>query len=109
MSKDILLDEKVLLQFDPFESEYDGEITTIRDKVVIARKSGNCFSCHEIIDSGEQIRSITTAFDGMIRTDRFCATCCQAMIDDENCDYEHGEKYEERLKIGRDKRMRIES
>lgn len=75
-----MFDEDDCLAADPFAGDFGqpGD-RTLRDKIVTARKPGECQDCGETIQPGQRIRSRTDFFDGMVKSFRWCAKCCEAM------------------------------
>lgn len=68
------------LAYDPYAGDFgDPGDKKLRDKIVKARKSGDCNICGEQIVPGTEIRSLTEVFDGELGTTRFCHECCKAM------------------------------
>lgn len=72
--------EEDVLAYDPFEGDFGspGDIT-LRDKIVKARKSGECHHCGHEIQPGYFARSMTAIFDGKLMSWRWCQACCEAM------------------------------
>jgi hypothetical protein len=89
------------LAYGPFEGDRDVDVTTLRDRIVTARKPNVCHECAEPIAPGDRIRSITETCDGEIGTFRFCVTCCKAMAASWEDD---GKAIEERYRLGYERR-----
>lgn len=68
------------LRVDPFEGDF-GEVgdRRLRDRIIIARKSGPCSCCGEVIAPGTEARSRTDVMGGEIATWRWCHACCVSM------------------------------
>lgn len=77
--------DRATLAYDPFSGD-DTDYKTLRDKMVIARKSGPCHICQETIQPRQRVRALAQVFDGTAATFRFCPVCCDAMAkaDDDN-------------------------
>lgn len=72
--------EADVLDYDPFASDFGSPgDRTLRDKIVTARKAGECHDCAQTIQPGERIRSRTDVADGEIMSFRWCQACCEAM------------------------------
>lgn len=72
--------EKFALQFDPFEGDFGTPGDRIlKDKIVTARKSGECFLCKGKIVPGTRVRTRTDISEGEIMYFRWCSDCCAAM------------------------------
>ena len=72
--------EDECLACDPFEGDFgDSGDRTLRDKIVIARKPGECHLCGAMIEPKEKVRSRSDIFDGEIMYFRWCNLCCKAM------------------------------
>ena len=73
-------DEAKVLNTFPFQDDFGcpGD-KTLRDKIVTARKGGECHDCGQQIRPGERIRTLTERFDGELGTYRWCSECCAAM------------------------------
>ncbi len=79
-------EQKDALAFDPFASDFGDQGDRIfRDAIVVARKPHECVDCLEPINPGEQYRSMTAKFDGVLSTRGWCIGCLKAfaMRDDE--------------------------
>ena len=70
-----------VLAFDPFEGDFGepGDVT-FRDAMVKARKAHQCSHCDGSIAVGELHRSRSDKADGELMSWRWCALCCDAML-----------------------------
>ena len=74
------LDEADVLACNPFEGDFGSpNDRTLRDKMVTARKAGECHLCGQQIQPGTRTRSMTAIFDGELASYRWCNACCAAM------------------------------
>lgn len=74
------MNEDDCLAYDPFSGDFGmPSDRSLRDKMVICRKPGNCHICGGDIIKGDRIRSRSDLFDGEIWYYRFCTKCCEAM------------------------------
>lgn len=76
----IPIDEREVLAFNPFDGDFGtpGD-RVLKDKLVTARKSGQCHMCAQEIQIGSRIRSRSDIFDGALMRYRWCEKCCLAM------------------------------
>lgn len=72
--------DDAVLACDPFEGDFGGPgDRTLSDKIVTARKAGECHDCAEQIIPGTRIRSRTDVYGGEMMSFRWCNACCEAM------------------------------
>jgi len=94
-------DEHMALAFDPFAGDFgDQGDKTLRDKIVTARKSGECTECQQPIHAGMRIRSRTDRMDETLMSYRWCQPCCEAMAISWKDD---GEAIEARFRLRKDR------
>ena len=69
------------LDYDPFEGDF-GEPgdNVFSDRLVLSRKTYECFHCSGVIAVGEKHRSRYEKRDGEMRSFRWCRKCCEAMV-----------------------------
>ena len=92
------LNEDDVLSYDPFQGDFgSSNDRTLKDKMVTARKAGECHMCAQFINPGDRIRSRSDIFDGEMMYFRWCPACCKAMADSWTDD---GFALEERTSIG---------
>lgn len=73
------------LDYDPFAGDFGYPDTVFfHDKIVKARKEHKCFHCGDQIKIGELYRSRAEKYEGEMRSWRWCAKCCEAMIKELN-------------------------
>lgn len=71
------------LKYDPFEGDFGAPgDRPLTDKIVTAKKQYACWHCKYPIAIGERHRSRSDISDGCFMSFRWCASCCQAMIDE---------------------------
>ena len=71
------------LDFDPFQGDFGNRgDRVLNDAMVKARKPHTCFHCNGPIAVGEMHRSRSDIADGEFMSFRWCAECCQAMVDE---------------------------
>lgn len=90
--------ESDCLLIDPFDGDYGGSCDgdgVLSDKLVTARKRGECHACAGPIVPGRRARRRTEVYDGSLKRFSWCEPCCRAMGD-----LEDPEKYERRIEIG---------
>lgn len=76
----MIFDEAKALAYDPFAGDIgDSSDRTLRDAIVTARRSGECFMCKGQVQPGTRVRSRTDVIDGRIMAARWCADCSAAM------------------------------
>ena len=76
------INEDDVLAYDPFQGDFgNSDDRTLKDKMVTARKGGECHMCAGNIVPGERIRSRSDIFDGQMMYFRWCNACCRAMAD----------------------------
>lgn len=69
------------LDFDPFEGDFgDQGDRSLADKMVIGRKAYTCNHCGQPIAVGERHRHKRGVYDGDFMQWRWCALCCDAMV-----------------------------
>lgn len=74
------MNEDDALAYDPFASDFGSPgDRTLRDKMVTARRTGECHNCAQTIQTGERTRSRTDVADGEMMSFRWCQACCEAM------------------------------
>jgi ribosomal protein L24E len=68
------------LSYDPFAGDF-GEVgdRVLKNKIVTARKGGECHICGQPIEPGTEIRVMSEISDGEMMSFRFCHLCCVAM------------------------------
>lgn len=84
---------------DPFEGDYGGSGDNdgvLSDKIVTARKGGECHTCAGPIVPGTRVRRRTEVYDGEFMRFGWCEPCCEAMANLDDPD-----TYEGRIEIGR--------
>lgn len=81
--------EEAALAADPFQGDFGNGEVVLRDKIVTARKEGECQTCPDGIRPGTRIRSLTERdpHEGLV-TYRFCNACCVAMAKDNDDEWE---------------------
>jgi hypothetical protein len=91
------MNEADVLAFDPFEGDFGmpGD-RTLKNKMVKARKAGECHLCGGQVKPGTRIRVMTEKFEGRIEYYRWCNECCKAMA---NIWHDDGKEYEKRSKL----------
>jgi hypothetical protein len=70
------------LACDPFAGDYGGASADDRilsDRIVTARKGGECQTCAGPVQPGTRIRTRTEVYDGDLMSFRWCTECCEAM------------------------------
>lgn len=76
------------LQYDPFEGDFgDQGDRVFSDALVNARKQHICSHCCGPIALGEQYRRRREKSDGEMRTWKWCAACCIAMVEEMRNEY----------------------
>ena len=69
------------LDYDPFEGDFGAPGDKVfSDRLVLSRKTYECFHCGGGIAFGEKHRSRYEKSDGEMRTFRWCGKCCEAMV-----------------------------
>lgn len=74
--------EAQCLADDPFAGDFGGAGDSDRilsDKMVTARKGGECHTCAEIAQPGTRNRVRTEVYDGELMSFRWCEPCCRLM------------------------------
>jgi wobble nucleotide-excising tRNase len=90
-------EEKDCLDCNPFEGDFGSQGDRIlTDKMVTARKGGECSLCAQEIKAKERIRTMSAVFDGEFTSYRWCNDCCAAMAKSWTDD---GEAWEERYRL----------
>lgn len=77
----VTFSENDCLAYDPFDGDFGmpGD-RILKDKIVLARKSGQCHICGQQIKPGEKIRSMAAVYtDDGFMSFRWCSECCAAM------------------------------
>lgn len=67
---------------DPFAGDYDGAGSgdrVLSDKIVTARKGGECNTCGQQAQPGTRVRSRAEVYDGDLMNFRWCAICTAIM------------------------------
>ena len=83
----------------PFEGDFGSpDDRILKDKMVTARKSGECHLCGQQIQPKERIRTMAAVFDGELMSYRWCNACCAAMA---KSLYDDGEAWEDRSALRR--------
>lgn len=83
----------------PFEGDFGSpDDRILKDKIVTARKDGECHLCNQQIQPRTRIRTMTAVFDGELMSFRWCTACCAAMA---KSLYDDGEAWEERAALAR--------
>jgi len=68
------------LAWNPFEGDFGSPgDRTLKDKIVTARKGGECHNCGCDIQPKERIRTQSAIIDGSLMSWRWCQLCCEAM------------------------------
>ena len=67
-----------VLACDLFAGDKEGVDLWLRDKIVTARKAGECRECGGPIEPGTLVRSMAFKDDGEIVSGRVCQDCCDA-------------------------------
>ena len=94
------------LDYDPFSDDFgDYGDKTLSNKMVIARKIHKCFNCMGDIQKGEKHRNMVDVIDGEIYSYRWCAKCCNAMMDDMMDKSGWGSRYYKRNNSGHKERI----
>lgn len=86
------------LAFDPFSGDFGGSgqgDRVLSDKIVTARKGGECHTCTQEIVSGERVRRMAEVYDNELMRFSWCEACCRAMAVDDD-----GDTYEKRVSSG---------
>ena len=74
------MNEADVLACTPFDGDFGSpNDRTLKDKMVTARKAGECHLCGQQIQPGTRTRSMTAIFDGELASYRWCNACCAAM------------------------------
>jgi len=81
-------EERGWLVFDPFQGDVS-DVDKLSDKIVTARKGGECSHCGGTIVPGTRVRRMAEKCDGELLTHSWCNDCCKAMIED--CEPEDAE------------------
>ena len=69
--------------YNPFEGDFgDGGDITFSDKMVKGRKEHQCGHCKGVIKIGETHRNLVGKFEGELMSMRWCAECCEAMVEE---------------------------
>lgn len=91
--------ERDCLSYDPFDGGKgdDGVERILFDRIVTARKSGDCCICFETIQPGERSRRQVAIVDGALGMWRICEACCAACAASWN---DAGEAISERTAMG---------
>ena len=72
--------ENDCLACGPFDGDFGSpDDRILKDKMVTARKGGECFLCEQEILPGERIRVMAAVFDCELMSYRWCNACCAAM------------------------------
>lgn len=90
--------EEVCMACDPFEGDFGGgggDDAILSDKIVTARKAGECHTCHGPIVPGTRVRRRAEVYDGDLMRFGWCEPCCEAMAADDP------DIYESRIAVGR--------
>lgn len=72
--------EKSILEVDPFKGDWDGDLRVFKDRIIIAKKTHECFMCGGKITKGSSYRYYFSKFDGDVMEHKWCKQCCIAMI-----------------------------
>lgn len=68
------------LAYNPFDGgKGDDQTRVLRDRIVTARKGGECCICLGNIISGMRVRVQVGVLDGRAKSFRMCEPCCNAM------------------------------
>lgn len=74
------MNEAAALQYDPFSADFGSPSDkTLSDKMVTARKGGECHHCGQSVQPGTRIRAMSAVIDGTLHSHRWCNACCEAM------------------------------
>lgn len=100
--------EALCLSCDPFEGDFGGggsDDGILSDKMVTARKSGDCHTCAGPIEPGTRVRRRAEVYDGDFMRFGWCEPCCRAMAsyDLASGSPDEGE-YEARFALGQARR-----
>lgn len=93
--------EAICLASDPFAGDFGGSGAgdgILEDRIVTARKGGECHTCASQIVPGTRVRRRAEVYDGEFMRFGWCEECCRAMADDD------GDVYEGRVSIGQARR-----
>ena len=98
------MNEDDVLAVDPFEGDFGmpGDLT-LKNKIVTARKAGECHLCGGQVEPGTRVRVMTEKFEGRLLYYRWCNECCKAMGESWN---DGGKAYEARARL-RQKQARL--
>ena len=89
--------ESDVLAVNPFEGDFGSPgDRTLKNKMVTARKEGECHLCGGKTVPGTRIRVMTEKFEGRLEYYRWCNECCVAM---EKSWQDNGEAYEARATL----------
>lgn len=71
-----------VLAYNPFaeDAHADGDRKYF-DRIVTARKPGNCFICDLPVEAGTNVRSIVGIVGGEFFHGRICEPCCDAIAE----------------------------
>ena len=94
--------DRRVLRYDPAAGDKDGSgVKILRDRIVIAKRGGECWQCAEPIVPGTRIRSEVAVVDGQMKRSRTCHDCCDAMA---KAWTDNGDAIEARITKMREKR-----
>lgn len=82
---------------DPFDGDFGGggsDDSILSDKIVTARKAGECHTCHGPIVPGTRVRRRAEVYDNEFMRFGWCEDCCKAMAQGDP------DAYEARVEIG---------
>lgn len=85
------------LACDPFYGDFGGgggNDSILSDKMVTARKGGECHTCHGPIVPGTRVRRRSEVYDGEFMRFGWCEDCCKAMASSDP------DAYEARIELG---------
>ncbi|MCR4374205.1 MAG: hypothetical protein NUW22_05090 [Acidobacteria bacterium] len=71
--------DHAVLCFIPWGGD-ESDVTTLSDKMVVARKEASCAICFGPIMPKDRVRAQVQVYDGKVRTFQFCVVCCAAMV-----------------------------
>lgn len=75
-----MFNESDCLKYYPFDGDFGAPgDRTLSDRIVTARREGECHDCAQTIHRGERTRRLCAIFDKEMRSYRWCEACCCAM------------------------------
>ena len=97
--------EAACMSCDPFEGDFGGsgqDDSVLSDKMVTARKAGECHTCAGQVVPGTRVRRRAEVYDGEFMRFGWCEECCRAMAASDD-----DETYEARIALGQERRVAL--